>query len=211
MARAGPSLPCAEALVAASFVHLYFLSCRSAVLALGIALVGLLAAGCVGAASLFRMLAGGTVVVVLLVHYGPRWSGRALHHPLSEEVMTGKAATARIRLAVWTSTLQMIRDQPFGVGSGSFGNAFIPYQLGIETIPGETVRPTTSTSVRWPKRVSSSARSPRRSSSRSFGGSTSRRASRGGAQSRDPFWGLRSSSSEWRPSSSSLSRRHSAA
>ena len=44
-----------------------------------------------------------------------------------------------MRLDVWKATLALIRDHPLGVGSGNFGDAFIPYQLGLRAIQGGTV------------------------------------------------------------------------
>jgi O-antigen ligase len=121
------------ALATVTFVYLYFLSCRSVFLALGGALVVLLAVGRLRAASLARMIGAAAVAILLLLHYEP------LLHLLSPEVMAQKALSTEMRLAVWRSTLGLIRDHPLGVGSGNFGDAFIPYQLGLEMIPGETI------------------------------------------------------------------------
>jgi hypothetical protein len=129
-----------ETLATASFVSLYFLSCRSVFLALAGALALLVAAGRLSVASLVRMLASATVGVLVLLHIGPfLGDGTTLRGPLSEEVRAEKAVSTEWRLAVWTSTLSLIRDHPLGVGSGNFGDAFIPYQLGLEMIPGESV------------------------------------------------------------------------
>jgi hypothetical protein len=54
-------------------------------------------------------------------------------------VVAEKAVSTEWRLAVWKTTLSLIGDHPLGVGSGNFGDAFIPYQLGLEAIPGESV------------------------------------------------------------------------
>ena len=122
-----------EALVSVSFVYLYFLSCRSVFLALSGALVVLLAVARLRAGPLARMIGAAAVAILLLLHY------EALLHLLSPEVMAQKALSTEMRLAVWRSTLGMIRDHPLGVGSGNFGDAFIPYQLGLAMIPGEAI------------------------------------------------------------------------
>jgi len=129
-----------ETLATASLVCLYFLCCRSVLLALGGALIVLLATERRRAASLARMLAVTAAAIVCLLYFGPRLGGRsALLHFLSPEVLAQKAGSADLRLAVWRSTLGLVRDHPLGVGSGNFGDAFIPYQLGLATIPGEAV------------------------------------------------------------------------
>jgi hypothetical protein len=127
-----------ETLVAAGFVYLYFLSCRSVFIALSGALVVLLAVRRLTALSLVRMFGAATLVIVLLLHYGPVW-GRHLVHFLSWEVMAQKGLSTEIRLAVWRNTLSLIRDHPLGVGSGNFGDAFIPYELGLDMIPRESI------------------------------------------------------------------------
>lgn len=127
-----------EGLVAASLVYLYFLSCRSVFLALSVALALLLTTGRLSLASLARMLGAGTVTVFLLLHVGGAL-GVSLHHPFSPEVLAEKALSIEWRLGAWRGTLGMIRDHPLGVGSGNFGDAFIPYQLSLEMIPGQRV------------------------------------------------------------------------
>ncbi len=123
------------ALVVATFVSLYFLSCRSVFLALGAGLTVLLATRRLSAGSLTRMLGAATVLVLLLLRYGPV----GLPHFLSPRVQADKALSVQMRLEVWKSTLGLIGDHPLGVGSGNFGDAFIPYQLGVGLISGELV------------------------------------------------------------------------
>jgi hypothetical protein len=129
-----------EALATASLVCIYFLCCRSVLLALGGALIVLLATGRRSAASLARMLGAAAAAIVFLLYFGPLLGRRsALLHLLSPEVLAQKAGTAETRLAVWKGTAALIRDHPLGVGAGNFADAFIPYQLGLATIPGEAV------------------------------------------------------------------------
>lgn len=127
-----------EALATAAFVYLYFLSCRSVFLALGAALVVLHLVGRLTTRSLARMVGAAALAIVLLLHCRPLWAGRPLHL-FSPEVVANKGLSTEMRLAVWGSTLQLIRDHPLGVGSGNFGEAFIPYQLGLDIIPGNAV------------------------------------------------------------------------
>jgi O-antigen ligase len=129
-----------EVVATACLVYVYFLSCRSVFLALGVALILVLAAGRLSAGFLARLLGTATVAVLLLLRFGPLLGdGTPLRHPLSLEVRAEKALSSQWRLAVWRSTLSMIRDHPLGVGSGNFGDAFIPYQLTLDLIPGERV------------------------------------------------------------------------
>jgi hypothetical protein len=129
-----------DALLALSFAYLYLLSCRSVFLALGIALVLLLATKRLTIGSLARTLGVATLAVLLLPRLEsalrPLWVS-----PQSTQVRmaTDKAASTAVRLEVWRATLDLILDHPLGVGSANFGEAFIPYQLGLETIPGEAV------------------------------------------------------------------------
>jgi O-antigen ligase len=129
-----------KTLTAAGFVYLYFLSCRSVYLALAGALAFLVATRRLSVGSLLRMLGTATVGVLILLYLGPLLGEEtALRGPLSTEVLAHKATSTEWRLAVWKSTLSLIRNHPLGVGSGNFGDAFIPYQLGLEGIPGESV------------------------------------------------------------------------
>jgi len=131
--RGGRSLR--RAIVVAAFACLYFLCCRSVILALAGGLAVLVAARRLTAASLARMLGVAALLVLALLRYGPP----DLPHLLRPSVLAGKAVSTEWRLSVWRSTVDLIRDHPLGVGSGDFGDAFVPYQLGLPTIPGEAV------------------------------------------------------------------------
>jgi hypothetical protein len=122
-------------IVVAAFAYLYFLACRSVFLGLAGGLSVLTVTRRLTAASLARMLGAAALVVLVLLRYGPP----DLPHPLKASVRADKALSTQMRLDVWRSTVSLIRDHPLGVGSGNFGDAFIPYQLGLPTIPGEAV------------------------------------------------------------------------
>ena len=128
------------ALATACLVYLYFLSCRSVFLALALALAALVVWGRLSLPSLGRLLGAATAGVLAVLYLGPLLGdGSAVRHPLSRDVLAEKALSTEWRLAVWRSTLALIGDHPLGVGSGRFGDAFIPYQLGLDLIPGERV------------------------------------------------------------------------
>jgi O-antigen ligase len=124
-----------QAIVVAAFVLLYFLACRSVFLGLAAGLAVLVANGRVGAASVAKRFAVAALLVLALLLFGPP----DLRHPLKARVLAEKGWSTEMRLEVWSGTSSLIRDHPLGVGSSSFGDAFIPYQLGVRTIPGETL------------------------------------------------------------------------
>jgi hypothetical protein len=125
----------ARVIVVASFAYQYLLACRSVFLGLAGGLVVLLAKRRLTAKALAQMLLAAAVLVLAVLRYAPP----DLRHLLDQRVLAEKALSTRMRLDVWRSTLSLIREHPFGAGSGNFGDAFIPYQLALDTIPGDTV------------------------------------------------------------------------
>jgi hypothetical protein len=119
-------------LAAAGLAYLYLLGARSAPLALTAALVFLLAVD--RKRKLLLGVAAGALVVALLRLLpgaeGPVQSGGTSAH---------KRESVRVRLAVWSDTLHLVRDHPLGVGAGNFEQAFIPYALGGRTRPDESL------------------------------------------------------------------------
>ena len=129
-----------EAVVLLSFVYLYFLSCRSVFVALAVASASLLLSGRLRLRSLVRMLGLATVVIALLLRYtSVPAPARASTPGPGGRAATDKATSTAMRLEVWKATLVLIRNHPFGVGSANFGDAFIPYQLGLPSVAGEAV------------------------------------------------------------------------
>jgi hypothetical protein len=59
--------------------------------------------------------------------------------PGSVETPHSKATSAGWRLAVWSDTLDLVRDHPLGVGAGNFEHAFAPYALAGRSRPGEQI------------------------------------------------------------------------
>ena len=133
-----------EALLVLSFVYLWILSCRSVFLALSAGVAVLRLTGRLSLRSLARTLGVATLAILLLLQYGPvlgpRGGPRGAGTPgLGLRPATDKVTSTAMRLALWKGTLDLIRDHPLGVGSGSFGEAFIPYQLGLEEIATEAL------------------------------------------------------------------------
>jgi hypothetical protein len=122
-----------EGLLALSVAWLYLLSCRSVLLGLSVAILALLLTKRLAARALARTLGLATMVVLSLLWLGPLIGPRSAPAP-DPRPMADKATSTAIRLAVWRGTLGMIRDHPLGVGSANFGEAFIPYQLGLEQV-----------------------------------------------------------------------------
>lgn len=122
-----------EAAAAAGLAYLYFLSCRSAFLALAAAVVLLRVEGRLTSRALVRTAGAAALAVLLLLHLGPL-IGRPPLDPFSAEVLANKALSTQMRLAVWGGTLRLVQDHPLGVGAGNFGDAFIPYQLGLPIV-----------------------------------------------------------------------------
>jgi hypothetical protein len=117
-------------LVASSLVYLVFLSSRSVVLAL------LCAAGALVAVRRVALLPGvllaaAAACVAFLAQLGPAGS-------VAHDLRVNKATSLEQRRIAWTGTLQMIRDHPLGVGSASFGEAFIPYRSRVDSGPDES-------------------------------------------------------------------------
>jgi O-antigen ligase len=107
----------------AGLAYLHLLRSRSVPLALTAALLFLLIAG--RRSTLLRAATSlSLLITVLRLFPGPVL-------PV-DPGMSGayKWASARLRLAVWSDTLRLIRDHPLGVGAGGFEQAFIPYALG---------------------------------------------------------------------------------
>lgn len=129
-----------ELLLVLSFVYLCLLGCRSVFVALGVALVVRLLTGRVSLRRLAVTLATAALLVLLLLGHGSALGPRSAStsNPGLRPVADKVASTA-MRLAVWRGTLELIRDHPLGVGSASFAEAFIPYQLGLEEISTETL------------------------------------------------------------------------
>ena len=127
-----------EALLALAFTYLCFLSCRSVLLALLVAVVPLAVRRQLALKAAARTLGAATLAILILLRLGSApGSPPAFLSGLG--LTPEKAASTSMRLDVWKATLALIRDHPLGVGSGNFGDAFIPYQLGLRAIQGGTV------------------------------------------------------------------------
>ena len=117
------------ALGVAGAVYLYVLASRSVLLALaaaGIALAGL---------TRRRLFAGAAVAAAALL--AVVWIGPA--RGLDPEAAARKASSVRLRLALWSDSLGLVRDHPLGVGAGDFEHAFLPYQAAGRLEPQESL------------------------------------------------------------------------
>ena len=120
-----------EFVASAGLAYVALAGTRSVALALVVSLGVLAFLGRPGLARLCR-IGLGAVVVASLVRASP-----AAPRPAAEVVEASKATSARMRLAVWADTLEMIRRRPLGVGAGNFEHAFMPYALAGRSRPGE--------------------------------------------------------------------------
>ncbi len=120
------------ALAGGGLAYLHLLGARSALVALVGALVFLLLVD--GKGTVVRVAAGGALLVAAL-----RFLPGAAGPPQSGGTNAHKRESVRVRLAVWSDTLRLVRDHPLGVGAGNFEQAFIPYALGGRTRPDESL------------------------------------------------------------------------
>jgi O-antigen ligase len=121
-----------EPLAAGGFACVYLAATRSVGLALGAALLFLASVRRLPSARLLRAAAGAVALVLVVLHASTGDPG-----PARAEVRAGKARSVEMRLAVWSDTLDLILDHPFGVGAGNFEHAFIPYALAGRSRPDE--------------------------------------------------------------------------
>jgi len=121
-----------EALAAGGLAYVYLAATRSVGLALGVAMLFLASVRRLPPARFLRVAAGAVALVFLVLHPWTGDRGRA-----RAELRASKDQTVHMRVAVWSDTLDLIHDHPFGVGAGSFEPAFIPYALGGRSRPDE--------------------------------------------------------------------------
>jgi hypothetical protein len=119
-----------EILVAGGLAYLYVLGTRSVMLGLGGALLSLAAAGRLPTRPLLRAGAAAALLVVFAYRPGPGL--------LDPAMQAWKRDSTELRMAVWTDTLRLVRDWPFGVGAGNFEHAFLPYALAGRSRPDES-------------------------------------------------------------------------
>jgi O-antigen ligase len=131
--RSRRALVLLAAVVAAGLAYLHVLGARSAALALAGAVAFLLLVHRKGA-TMVRVAAVGALLVALL-----RFLPGAAGPPQSGGTSAHKQYSARVRLAVWSDTLRLVREHPLGVGAGNFEQAFLPYALGGRTRPDESL------------------------------------------------------------------------
>jgi len=119
----------AELLGGASLAYVFLAGTRSVGVALMAALAVVALVGRLRVRPLARMGAVAAALVFVLLQLD---SG-----PLGPAAQASKGTSARLRLAVWSDTLDLVRDHPLGVGAGNFERAFIPYALSGRSRPGE--------------------------------------------------------------------------
>lgn len=127
-----PARAAKDFLVAAALAYLWLAGTRSVGLALAAAIVVLVLAGRPTAARLPRMGAEAGLLAWFVLALAPTPA-----ESLEPSARESKRASAEWRLAVWSDTLDLIRDHPLGVGAGNFEHAFIPYALTDRSRPGE--------------------------------------------------------------------------
>jgi O-antigen ligase len=115
----------------ASLAYLFLSGTRSVAVALAAALAVLALVRRLPLGALARMGALAAALVLGLLPLDPG--------PLAPQARASKEMSARLRLAVWSDTLGLVRDHPLGVGAGNFESAFIPYALAGRSRPGEAL------------------------------------------------------------------------
>jgi O-antigen ligase len=122
-----------EGVGAVALAYLWLTGARSVGVALAAGVVVLLLVRRLGVARLVRFGAAAAVLALVVpARLGPAES-------LVSSAPESKRLSASWRLAVWADTLELIRDNPEGVGAGNFEHAFIPYALAGRSKPGELV------------------------------------------------------------------------
>jgi O-antigen ligase len=119
-----------ELSIAAGLAYVALAGTRSVALALVAALLVLAVVRRLSLALALRTVALALLLGALVLAAAPT-------RPPAFAAGASKQVSARMRLAVWTDTLALIRDHPFGVGAGGFERAFMPYALGGRSRPGE--------------------------------------------------------------------------
>jgi len=133
-----------EIVMAVTCATVILLRSRSAALATAIVLLVWMLLGAVPKGMVVRLMAGAALLVWIVGRTAPASAGPAAPPPLwTAAVVTNKAETASIRLALWRGSLRMIADHPFGVGAANFPDRFVPYQLA-GLVPNERIL------YRWP-------------------------------------------------------------
>jgi hypothetical protein len=119
----------ASILIATTLGYLYFLGCRSCLLALSSATGVFLWRRGRAPAKYVLAAAAAVLGAAVLLPVAPEGMKGAATAPLpGPGAVDVKWHSLDVRLALGKATLQMIRDRPLGVGSGNFVHAFIPYQ-----------------------------------------------------------------------------------
>jgi O-antigen ligase len=121
-----------EVLAGGGLAYVLLVGTRSVALALGAAVVVLVLVRRLRLWPLLRIVTMASVVAWIVLQVAPEGPG-----PFSPSIEASKQMSARLRLAVWGDTIDLIRDHPLGVGAGNFEHAFIPYALRGRSRPGE--------------------------------------------------------------------------
>jgi O-Antigen ligase len=131
-ARSRAHLALVVVLGAAGLAYLALLGTRSVLLALAAALLVLLL---LEQERTLVAVAAAAALVLAVSSLRPRAAGPPQAGATSET----KRESVRLRLAVWSDTLRLVREHPLGVGAGNFEQAFISYALRGKTRPGESL------------------------------------------------------------------------
>ncbi len=123
-----------ELVAGGAVAYVFLAGARSVWLAVVGAVVGLVLVGRVTVVRLLRTGGAGALLAWLVLAVAP-----APANPLASSLRESKRASALWRLAVWSDTLELVRDHPAGVGAGNFEHSFIPYALAGRSKPGEAI------------------------------------------------------------------------
>lgn len=112
-------------LIAASILYVWLLECRSAIVALTLAV--LVWVVLIKNKQTQRILA--LLVAILTIISISFVSLRGIPHPswINPRILEIKSGNTNLRLIRWANTWEMIRKNPWGVGPGKYEFAYIPY------------------------------------------------------------------------------------
>ncbi len=122
----------------ATVVYIYYLQCRSVLLAVAIASIYLVCSRRLSLKSLFQIFAYAFFIVLILQI--PKYSSKSIDTnnvalpSFSFLNSDNKKASANERLEIWKGTFQMIRENPLGVGADNFDYAFVPYKKNTKLL-----------------------------------------------------------------------------
>ena len=126
-------------------VYIYYLACRSVILATLFSIIFLLYSKRLKYQSFFKIVACTIIILISLqlpkfdfinhVSQAAKWS--QIYQYTNEYKFN--TVTAYERINFWKSTLLMIKENPYGIGSNEFEFKFLPYKALFQQVNSETI------------------------------------------------------------------------